>query len=378
MSSSGAGICILMDYYRDPWAGTESQVLKLVEGLRKRHVKVKFVVLRGSTYTDSGLFPIPVEVLDIQKIASVTAILKIIRLGWSLKRQGIGLVHIFFNDASVLAPPLLRLLGIRCLISRRDMGFWYTPAYRRMLPITGRFVSGAICNSRAVATITGQIEQLPEAKLKVIYNGYPDLNSGNPKLGITDRNSNSVRVGIVANLRPIKRIGDAIDALSRVRAKGVNMELHLVGGGDDELLRHQALRLGVEQNCFFWGQRKNVDDFVAGFDIALLTSESEGFSNSIIEYMRNAKPVVCTDTGGNSEIVEHGVNGFLYPVGNVKRLADQLIELAEQPERRKQMGLAGQRKVLNDYSIERMLDEHLELYARTAKAAGKEIPSHAR
>lgn len=378
MDTANSDVCILMDYYRDPWAGTESQVLKLVEGLQARNFGVRFAVLRSSAYTNSGRFPVPVEVLDIDKIVSFNAILKMMRFARSLKHQGVGLTHIFFNDASVLAPPVLRTMGIPCLISRRDMGFWYTQKYRRILPLTGRFVSGAICNSHAVATVTRQVEKLPEAKLNVIYNGYPELNPGNPELGIRSPNTNAVKVGVVANLRSIKRIGDAIEALARVHAEGLQMELHLVGGGEDEAYRTTAAQLGVEDHCFFWGQRENADDFVSGFDIAVLTSESEGFSNSIIEYMRNAKPVVCTDTGGNREIVEHGVNGFLYPVGDVGGLADKLIELAQQPERRKRMGLAGQQKVLRTYSIDRMLDEHLELYSRTVRDAGKGVPNHAR
>ncbi|WP_150913206.1 glycosyltransferase family 4 protein [Marinobacter halotolerans] len=377
MDNETTDICILMDYYRDPWAGTESQVFKLVQGLLERGVGVRFVVLRGSEYTQNGRFPVPVEVLNVGKIASLGSFLKMYRLGRSLRKQGTGLVHVFFNDASVLAPPIMKVLGIPCLISRRDMGFWYTAAYRRILPITGRFVTAAICNSQAVAKVTEEVECLSESKLSVIYNGYPELKAQSPEPRILTVNEKALKVGIVANLRPIKRIGDAIESVALARSKGIEIELHVIGGGDDEPYRRQATRLGIEAACNFWGQQTQVDDFIAGFDIALLTSESEGFSNSIIEYMRNAKPVICTDTGGNSEIVEHGINGYLYPVGDVESLASRLVELAHEPERRAQMGQAGQGKVLSAYSVERMLDEHLALYGRITGKRITENLSHA-
>lgn len=377
MRKKSPEICILMDYFRDPWAGTESQVLKLIQGLKSRGIIVRFVVLRHSEYTSSGLFPVPVEVLGVKKIASIGSVFKLCRLGRLLSKARVDLVHIFFNDSSVLAPPILKMFGIPCLISRRDMGFWYTPAYRKVLPITGRFVDGVICNSKAVARVTQEVERLPDPKLHVIYNGYPDKEPDVMPSQFKKCNSKTVKVGIVANLRPIKRIADAIEAVALVRSEGVDIELHVVGAGDDRPFRNQASRLSIAPYCYFWGQQKQVDGFVMNFDIALLTSESEGFSNSIIEYMRNAKPVVCTNTGGNNEIVEHGVNGYLYPVGDIGRLAAILTEISQRPELCLRMGQAGQRKVFNTYSVDRMLDEHLALYQRVLGKRTKEKFRHA-
>ncbi|QCF26297.1 glycosyltransferase [Hydrocarboniclastica marina] len=360
-------ICILMDLYKNPWAGTESQVYKLTEMLQADGIEVRLAVLRNSDYVEEGDFPAPVDVLNIGSVASVASAWRMFRYGLELRKRGIQLVHIFFNDASVLAPPILWMLGIRTLISRRDMGFWYNDQYRKLLPWTGRYVSGAICNSEAVSDITAQVEKLSRDKVHVIYNGYPERVPGDPGRGLTRKNTGSIVVGIVANLRPIKRISDLVDAVARASKSNPDLELHVVGDGDPQPYLQLADRLGAVERCVFWGSQPNPDDFIAGFDIAVLCSESEGFSNAIIEYMRNGKPVICTRTGGNPEIVEHGVNGYLVPVGDVKALADRILDLAGSASLRQQMGARGQEKVNREYSVDRMRERHLALYERYGK-----------
>lgn len=363
-----ASLLIIMDQYENPRAGTEGQVLKLLSGLVSRGVKVRFVVFRDSEYVHTGQFPVPIEVLNIQRIASLKSVWALVRLAWSFRREGGRLAHIFFNDASVIAPPIFKLFGIRNLISRRDMGFWYTGVHRRLLPWTGCFADGVICNSQAVATVTKKQERFADEKIHVIYNGYPEFTSVPPVPDLHHSDSEKLIVGLVANLRPIKRIGDLLEAVARITSNTMPLELHIVGGGDTEALCQRAKELNIESMVYFWGSQGNVDAFVAGFDIATLCSESEGFSNSIIEYMRNGKPVICTNVGGNPEIVEHGINGFLYPVGDIDALAGHLQGLVNNPEKRRSMGMKGREKVARAYSIEHMLNQHLELYQSMSPA----------
>ena len=86
-----------------------------------------------------------------------------------------------------------------------------------------------------------------------------------------------------------------------------------------EELRALAGKLGVGGRVIFTGGVERPSRYIRRFDVAVLCSESEGFSNAIIEYMADARPVVCTDTGGNPELVRDGVNGYLVPVGTPRR-----------------------------------------------------------
>lgn len=363
-------LSIIMDTYGNPFAGTESQVLKLVQGLVEAGWTVRFAVLRGSDYTRSGKFPVKVDELNIGSISHPRSWLRMHRYARSLKAEGFRVVHCFFNDTSVIGPPLLRSAGLRSIISRRDMGFWYTPAYQRMLRLTGRFVSAAICNSQAVAELTSHAENLPIQKVHVIYNGYPaakgSLRSNNNG---ADQNPQRIVIGIVANLRPIKRIEDLICTVGRLVEAGHSPELHVVGGGDQAPYKALIAELKLTSHVVFFGSQPDPEMFIRKFDIAVLCSESEGFSNAIIEYMRCGKPVVCTRAGGNSEIISDGVNGYLAEVGDVEDLTDKIALLIEQPDLRERMGREGASRIEKSYSIQRMLAEHTALYHALAPEA---------
>lgn len=357
-------LAIIMDQYNNPFAGTESQVLKLVEGLTARGWDIRFAVFRATDYTSSGTFPIPVEHLGVGSLSSPGSWLSVYRYGRRLKREGFRLVHVFFNDASVICPPMLRIVGLRTFISRRDMGFWYTGLYLRALNVTGRFVSGAVCNSLAVAEITGRMEGIPPNKLHVIYNGYPESESPVSVSLNAAAQSKRVVIGIVANLRPIKRIDDLIRACGILNQQGYVLELRIAGGGEQADYRSLVKEVGLGDHVTFLGSVSNPEEHIKDFDVAVLCSETEGFSNAIIEYMRAGKPVVCTATGGNPEIVTDEQNGYLVPVGDVEALADRIRRLMDNPELRATMGQEALATMAGKYSMDKMLDQHIALYQR--------------
>ncbi|WP_323750779.1 glycosyltransferase family 4 protein [Marinobacter sp.] len=355
-------LSIIMDQYNNPYAGTESQVLKLVSGLVERGWEVRFAVFRGTEFSRSGEFPVTIEELDVSSISNPQNWLKTYRYGRQLKKLGFHLVHVFFNDASVLCPPTMRVAGLKTIISRRDMGFWYNKKYMQALALTGRFVSAAVCNSKAVAEITASSEAIPPEKIQVIYNGYPPASIQGSVIDSEHDDNKPVVIGVVANLRPIKRIDDLIKAVAELRTAGLRTSLNIVGGGDPGPYEQLAVELGIRDATQFLGSQLEPETFIEHFDIAVLCSETEGFSNAIIEYMRCKKPVVCTRTGGNPEIVEDGENGYLVDVGDISGLAEKLRKLIEQPELRVRMGRIGAEKVADRYDVNAMLDEYIGLY----------------
>jgi glycosyltransferase involved in cell wall biosynthesis len=367
-------LSIIMDRYGNPNAGTESQVLKLVKGLVAKGWEVRFAVFRGSDYTRSGQFPVAVEDLRIGSISNPASWLRTFNYGRELKSEGFSLVHCFFNDSSVICPPMMSLAGLAPVISRRDMGFWYTAAYKTVLRQTGRFVKAAVCNSQAVAEITQKAESLPARKVHVIYNGYPDFVA--PKRAVSESRDSSlmkhrVVIGIVANLRPIKRIEDLIRAFGLLVESGLNVELRVVGGGETATYETLINNLGLQAHVSLLGSQVDPESFINDFDIAVLCSESEGFSNAIIEYMRCGKPVVCTRSGGNPEIVSECENGYLVPVGDVQELSNRLAILIKQPDLREEMGRKAAARVKENYSIETMLLEHIALYQSVSPRASQ-------
>ena len=113
----------------------------------------------------------------------------------------------------------------------------------------------------------------------------------------------------------------AHDARS-LREQGVDALLLLVGDGDDrERLEQLAHELGVARSCLFLGYQEDVAPWYAISDAVVLTSASEGTPVTIIEALAAGRPVVATDVGGVSDVVDEGETGFLVPPGDTEALA---------------------------------------------------------
>lgn len=358
-------ILFVIDYFRDPNAGTEGQLKQLIDHLDRERFAPRLLVFKSSDYFSEHDFSCPVSVLGWQSLTSPAMWWALYRFARAQYRQGVRLAHVYFNDASVIGPPVFAVAGIRTIISRRDMGYWYTPLYRRLLKVTRHFVVRAIVNSQAVGEVTSAEEGIDPARIKVIYNGYrPQAASPRevPALAAI-RDRQQLVAGLVANIRPIKRMQDAIAAVAELAARGLSMQLVIIGAGDSAGLAAQAARLQVADSVHFLGGRSDVQRCLEYFDVALLCSESEGFSNAIVEYQFAGLPVICTDTGGNPEAIIENETGFLYPVGDVRALAGHLQSLIEDSGRRSGMGQAAASVARQRFSVERMVAEHQQIYA---------------
>ena len=176
-------IMYLADRFDGPQAGSEGQLLQLVQHIDRSRYEPHMTLLRGDDSTHWKAFPCPVGVLDITKLASLRNIVRVLRFALGLRREGFRIVHCYFNDSSMIAPPFLKLCGIRVLVSRRDMGFWYTPTTLAVLRIVAPFVDCYVANSKAVHGIVQRQEWVASKKLQVIYNGYAVRGEGRRRAG---------------------------------------------------------------------------------------------------------------------------------------------------------------------------------------------------
>jgi len=357
-------ILLVIDRLTNPHAGTEGQFLLLIQMLMAAGLNVRAMVLASSPWLDSHKLPCPMDVIGSSSIKNIKTWFRVYRLARLLKKNDYKIAHIFFNDASVICPPMFKLAGIKTIISRRDMGFWYTKIYRLLLPLTGRCVELVISNSQAVSDVTGRVEKIPASKRIVIYNGYnrtvDELHIIPELQALKERGA--ILVGLVANVRPIKRIQDAITALSMLPKGYEKLNLVIVGSGDIKELVQLAESLNVLDRIHFLGGRSDIPNCLSYFSAGLLCSESEGFSNAIVEYQFAGLPVICTNTGGNPEAVENTITGWLYEVGDVAALRDAFEFLLNDPDQAAVMGSTAKQIAAERYSIERMLSNHICAY----------------
>jgi glycosyltransferase involved in cell wall biosynthesis len=371
-------MAFLMDAFEGPHAGTEIQLLELIRGLDDSRFEPELIVLRPTPYVQSlQAFPCPVTILGIERLASPQAIRALLGLTMRLRRSGTRLVQILFNDAAAIGPLFCRLGGARVLVSRRDLGFWYTPTILWMLRFSNRFVDAVIANSEAVRSNVNRLEKVPLSRITVVPNGHdlekfttPARPGLREQLGI---DPDAPIVAVVANLKALKRHGDVIRALAHVHAQRPTTHLLLLGAGQEETaLRTLAAELGLAGFVHFMGRVADVVSIVKHSTVCVLASETEGLSNAILEYMACARPVVCTDVGGNPELITDGKNGYLVPVGNVTALADRMERLLSNPQQAAQFGRAAREAFETRFSSQTMVAAHVSLYDRILGSSGEQ------
>lgn len=178
-------------------------------------------------------------------------------------------------------------------------------------------------------------------------------------------------VGWVGRMTGIKRTDDVLLAVRKLRERGVDACLCMVGDGPDrDHVEQRAHDLGIVENCLFLGYQEEVSPYFAAFDAMVLPSANEGTPVTAIEALAACRPVVATRVGGVPDVVRDGEDGFLVEPGDVDALADRLAALAADPELRARMGAAGRLRVLPRYAVDRLVTDMDRLYRELLAARG--------
>jgi len=356
--------------------GSEKQLVLLARGLRSRGVRVTVVSLYGGGPREAELRDAGVEVYDAglgrlrdgprRSLRSPAAFLRLVR--W-FRRERPQVVHAFLYHSYVVATLAARTAGVPVVVAgRRSMGTFKEgrPLSLTLERVVNRMTDLVVANCEAVAREVLRQEGLPPDKLVVIHNGVPPPPpSAAPAPGPAGR---SPVVLCVANLMPYKGHGDLLAAAERLHHRGVRFTLVLVGDGPARAeLEAQAERTGADVR--FLGPRDDVPALMAGADVVVLPSLTEGLSNAVLEAMAAGRPVVATDVGGTREAL--GDAGVLVSPGSPGELADGLGGVLGDREAALRLAARARERVASLFSVDVMVERHVELYeSLVARCAG--------
>ena len=170
-------------------------------------------------------------------------------------------------------------------------------------------------------------------------------------------------VGSVGRLVSIKDYQTLLYAAKEVINRLPNVKFMLVGDGPlRRELENLAVTLEIDKNILILGSRSDVAELINTMDLFVLTSLSEGLSNTILEAMAVGKPIIATDVGGNPEIVKDGETGLLIQPKNYKKLAESIVNLLSLSNLRKEMGAAARTRIVKKFSLQRMAKEYEDIY----------------
>jgi len=282
-----------------------------------------------------------------------------------LRRGRTDILHCHMFGSNVSGTILGRLTGVPVVIAHEHVWSFEGHAMRRLLDreLIGKHAHAFLTVSNETRRQMIEVEGLDPTNVRVLPNGIPSLPQ--PR-GHDLRNEFGLApdqpiVGTVSIFRPQKALDILIRAVSLVAREFPTLKVLIVGGGPEKAaLRELVDELGLNGVVTFTGFRSDVADFLAIFDVAVLSSDYEGTPLSVIEYMAAGKPVVATRVGGVPDLVEHGVHGLLVRPQDPEGLARAIVRLLRDPALRARMGEAGQTRQRREFSIDVTL-RHLEL-----------------
>jgi glycosyltransferase involved in cell wall biosynthesis len=203
-----------------------------------------------------------------------------------------------------------------------------------------------------------------ESNNVVIYNGFDFVRVEYMTIKESScrhlRDSKAKTVGMVAEFNRFKDYATFIHAARKISKR--RKDVVFVAVGDGETLETSKQLAAEAEAIQFLGKRKDIIQLVETFDIGVLSTFTEGFSNSIMEYMALGKPVVATNGGGTQELVVDGETGFLVPPANPDALAVKIEYLLDNSDIARHMGRAGEERLRREFSITKMVEETVKLY----------------
>jgi N-acetyl-alpha-D-glucosaminyl L-malate synthase BshA len=172
----------------------------------------------------------------------------------------------------------------------------------------------------------------------------------------------------ISNFRPVKRLLDVVEIFLRVRRE-MPARLLMVGDGPDRAKVEQRCRADCD-GVVFIGNLPVVEEVLVGADLFLLPSETESFGLAALEALACEVPVVATRVGGLPEVVGHGENGFLLPLGDVEGMAQAALGLLRDEPRRRAFGVAGRRWAVERFSQDQVVAQYRAVYERVLAVDG--------
>jgi glycosyltransferase involved in cell wall biosynthesis len=353
------------------WRGGQNQVLLTILGLRAAGHRTMLVAhpngeLRRRAAEGLDLLPLaPDHELDL-------------KAGWKLSRalsrlkpdivhahdpHGVAMASVALSMLTTPpAPPLVVSRRVDFRLKRNSFSRW---KYRQ--------VNLFIASSDAIRDLLVQ-DGVAAGQVVTVHEGI-DVDR---MAGIGDANVHEAFwlphgapvVGNVAALVGHKGQRHLIDAMPLVIREVPDARLVILGEGElRPQLEHQVKHLHLDKHVVLPGFRADVLALIKGFDMFVMSSETEGLGTSLLDAMAAGKACIGTCVGGIPEVIADGVTGLLVPPHDPPALAGAVVRLLKNGDLRTRMGEAGLERVRTHFSVEKMVEGTLTAYASVANQA---------
>jgi glycosyltransferase involved in cell wall biosynthesis len=338
--------------------GGELQVLLLMEGLKKKGhenflaASNPILIKKAQPFTESVFTIRPQRIFDI---------INIFRICKFIEFSKADILHLHTAHAHLIGGIAGRIKHKPVIVTKR-VDF---PVRNRLK--YNRFADKIIAISRAVekVLIEGGIR---EDKIICIPSGIDTEKFDN--VGKTDylyREFNipdkRLMIGTIAHLTDHKGHTYLLDAIPKILKEFPHSFFLFVGDGElKDLLKTKSRILGIRDRVFLAGFRQDIPEILSMLDLFVLPSHLEGLCTSLMDAMYMGVPIVATTAGGIPEVIENEKTGLLVPPKDPPALAEAVIKLLKDENKRKMFAVEGRKRVLQKFTALEMVEQVEKVY----------------
>jgi glycosyltransferase involved in cell wall biosynthesis len=367
------------------FGGAERQVLELANNIDSQVFDLHLFLLSNHAELaehlenrDSRLHCIPKRhKFDISVIS---------RLAAAFKAHGIQVVHGFLYDAEIASRLAAKLAGCPAIIGSERNTSNNNGALKRLIyRLTARLLDACVANSSAGATFNQSVTGLSKSHYHVIYNGV-DTERFQPRAQTALRQELGLKpehlvIGMFGSFKHQKNHPLLLQAAALICAKRSDLRFVFIGSTLVEGYQTTASyssevtqlvhELKLENFCHFLGAKEDVERYYNLCDITVLPSLFEGTPNVALESMASGVPVIATDVSDNHFVIPDGVAGFIVPLGQPERLAQQIIKLVDDEALRVQLGQQAREWAIETFSLQKMAASFGSVYRQVLETKAK-------
>ena len=366
-------ISVLMFSNAQVRGGAEEHILQLLTRLDRKHFRPSLACTPKLAELLRPNLPKDVQVCQLI-LDGPTDFRGAFQLSTFLRECRTQILHSHMFRASLFASPIGRISRVPVIVETAHVREMWRKGWKASFVIdrtASKCVDHTIAVSNAIARYLVECKGIAKSKITVIptapalsapTTGHRSAAERKHSLSLSETDPIIVLAG---RLEPQKGHWVAINAMTAVLKEFPRAQLIFLGEGSlrfqlEQLV--QSKQLGA--NIRFAGYQNNVRDWFAAADLSILPSFFEGLPMTVLESLAEGCPVVATAVDGTSEVIRNGETGILITAGEAVQLGQAICTMLKNKQFAKRCALAGQREVLENFSIDKLLTRTQEFYVK--------------
>ncbi len=352
--------------------GISNYILTLASGLKSELIETTVASSGGDLVEElrkNGISHLEIPSADTKFEFDPRLLIAALRLKKFVGSEGIEIIHAHTRVSQVIAFLVSRMTGLPVVTTCHG---YFKMRLRKIFDTWGEKI---IAISAAVKEHLIRDLGVDEGRIALIYSG---VDARRFARAISDEEARIVRagmglrpspvVGTIGRLSPVKGQIFLVEALGRIISARPDIQGLIIGDGPErETLEAKAASFGIRDSVKFIDSNVDTPRFLSIMDVFVFPSVKEGLGIALLEALAAGRACVASDVGGIADIITDEVNGKLVKAGDPVAIAGAVLELIDDPIKRKDVGERGRQLVRENFTLERMAGDVARLYKDTIK-----------